>query len=438
MPPMKKFAIVLMLFFLTISTLSCAPTPQPVPTPTPCPTPQPTASKPNPTAAPTPRATLTPRVSLPTYTDAFLSSLLTSESNCHLQKTAEDIGVYIYDLTEDRELVSINADEPFQFASAFKAPVMVYFLASCRHIWDSSSAQWQEHFQNLEAAENIEYYVSPEYQTLVSEFLVDPTNWKDVGDFFSEHRYSLNGAGGDIDQRYFVLEKVYSMIAQSANLATADILQFTFENCMDAAHLQIDKPCGEANAINSFNAWFNKFSQIQPPPNSAPLRGLYEYNSVIVNGEELTLSTYGQRDLCAIQTATLKCDPYSIAYNVYTPRDLFQFYDALYLLKDERLRETALALLQLDESGPARGNLKNLARTIHAVSFSKNGHAFYNNGSINTDAGIVRYKGHDYIIVTLSFNALDSMIRLYGSFDEKGELVSEAGLIQNLLEGNLP
>ncbi|MBI5934215.1 MAG: hypothetical protein HY867_10945 [Chloroflexi bacterium] len=434
---MNKFAVLLILFFLTTSTLACAPTPAPDATPTPCPTPEPTASTPHPTADSTPRATSTARVSPPNHTEAFLSSLLLSDGSCHPQKTAEDIGVYIYDLTNDRALVSINADVPFQFASAFKAPAMVYFLSSCRHIWDSSDAAWQDHFHNLEAAENIEYYVSPEYQQLVSEFLADPRNWKNVGDFFSEHRYSLNGAGGDIDQRYFVLEKVYSMIAQSANLATADILQFTFENCVDASQLKIDEPCGEANAINSFNAWFNQFSQIQYPDNT-PLRGLYEYGSVLVNGEELTLPTHGQRDLCAVQTATLKCDPFSIAYNVYTPRDLFQFYDALYHLRDERLRDTALSLLQVDEAGPARGNLKNLARTIHAVSFSKNGQAFYNNGSIHTDAGIVRYKGREYIIVTLSFNALDSMIRLYGSFDSKGELVSDPGLIQNLLEETLP
>jgi hypothetical protein len=435
---MRKFAVLLILFFLMTSTQSCAPTPEPIPPPTPCPTSAPTASTPNPTAAPIPRAILTPRVSLPNHTDAFLSSLLISDGSCHPQKTAEDIGVYIYDLTNDRELVSINADVPFQFASAFKAPAMTYFLSSCRHIWDPSDAAWQEHFQNLETAENIEYYVSPEYQQLVAEFLKDPHNWKNVGDFFSENRYSRNGAGGDIDQRYFVLEKVYSMIAQSANLAAADILQFTFENCVDASQLKIEEPCGEANAINSFNAWFNEFSQIQYPSNNTPLRGLYEYSSVIVNGEEIILPTHGQRDLCAVQTATLKCDPFSIAYNVYTPRDLYQFYDALYRLDDERLRETALSLLQTDEPGPARGNLKNLARTIHAVSFSKNGHAFYNNGSINTDAGIVRYKGREYIIVTLSFNALDSMIRLYGSFDNKGELVSDPGLIQNLLEGTLP
>lgn len=438
MPSMQKFAVLLILFLLTISTQSCAPTPGPAATPTPCPTPAEIASTPNPTAAPTPRATSTPRVSPPNHTDAFLSSLLVSDGSCHPQKTAEDIGVYIYDLTNDRELVSINADVPFQFASAFKAPALVYFLSSCRHIWDPSSAAWQEHFQELETAENIEYYVSPEYQQLVAEFLKDPRNWKNVGDFFSENRTSLNGAGGDIDQRYFVLEKVYGMIAQSANLAAADILQFTFENCIDASQLKIEEPCGEANAINSFNAWFNQFAQIQYPRRDTPLRGLYEYNSVIINGEEMILPTHGQRDLCALQTATLKCDPYSIAYNVYTPRDLFQFYDVLYRLPDERLREAALSLLQADEAGPARGNLKNLTRAIHAVSFSKNGHAFYNNGSINTDAGIIRYKGREYIIVTLSFNALDSMVRLYGSYDVDGVLVSDPGLIQNLLDGLLP
>jgi hypothetical protein len=98
------------------------------------------------------------------------------------------------------------------------------------------------------------------------------------------------------------------------------------------------------------------------------------------------------------------------------------------------VRETAFALLKVDESGPARGNLKNLARSMHATAFSKNGHAFFTNGSINSDAGIVRYKGNDFIVVTLSFNALGPMTVLYGSYDSDSNPVGNLGLIQNLLE----
>ena len=170
--------------------------------------------------------------------------------------------MYIYDLKEKRELVSINADVPFQFASAFKGPVLVYFLSACRKYWDPSDAGWKEYFRNLETARNIGYYVSPEYEKAVSEFLSDPENWKDIGDFFAEHRYTRNGAGGPIDTRYFVLEKVYGMIAQSSNAATADVLLFVFENCLDQEQIQVEPRCGSLNAVTSFNTWLNGFAGI--------------------------------------------------------------------------------------------------------------------------------------------------------------------------------
>ena len=439
---MKK-TILPALLLLAISTLACQPVSDSPASPAPCPTPPPglATRRAAPTARVSPPAaepslapqTPTPRVFPPAYSRTFLDSLLAAEFSCHPQKTAEDIGIYIYDLTNRRELVSINADVPFQFASAFKAPALVYFLSSCRQIWDPSDAGWQERFRDLEAAQNVSYFTGPEYEAALSEFLAAPKNWRKTNEFFSQHRDPANEAGGEIDTRYFVLEKAYGMVAQSGNLAAADVLQFVFENCLADSRIKIEEACGGANAITSFNAWFYEFAGIETG-SAFPRRGLYEYDSVLVNGVETRLATFGQRDLCAVQTATLKCDPYSIAYNVFTARDFFDFYNALYNLNDGRLRETAFSILQADEPGPARGNLKNLARHIHATSLSKNGHAFYNNGSINTDAGILRYKGRDYAVVTLSFNALDSMIKLYGSYDETGNPAGgQPGLIQNLL-----
>lgn len=421
---------------LAFSTFACAPSPTPVPTPSPSPaTP---AASPSPTAAPTqtavPTRTPTPR---PDHTRAFLDALLPGANSCHPDRTAEDIGVYIYDLTDDRELVSVNADVPFQFASAFKGPVLTYFLSSCRAYWDSSSAEWQEHFQDLEAARNIEYYTSADYEQALTEFLSDPKNWKDVGDFSAERRYVSNGLAGDIDTRYFILAKIYGMIAQSRNLATADALKFVYENCLPAEHPQMEADCGGPNALTSFNAWFDQFTGLAYE-SGAPRRGLYEWNNIVENAadgpREETLSTSGMTDACANQSAVLKCDPSARAVNTYTARDLFQFYSALYRLDDKTLRGAAFRLLELDEPGPARGPLKNLTRSLGAVSLSKNGHAFYHNGSINADAGIVLYKGRAYVIVTLSFNALESMSRLYGQYDKDGKPAGKPGLIQNLLQ----
>lgn len=435
----KRTATLLLLFFLLLLTSACGTNARPAddatPVPTPCPTP--TAS-PSPTAAPTQPATPTPRpLPLPDYTQRFLEAIPTSPESCHPDHTADDIGIYIYDLKAMRELVSINADEPFQFASAFKAPVLVYFLSSCRQYWDPSSPQWKEFFQNTEAAKHVEQFTSPEYEREVAEFISNPENWKEVGKFFAEHRHVINGAAGEIDTRYFILEKVYGMIAQSQNVATADVLLFVHENCPREEPLHIEPACGSANPITNFNAWFTDFSGI-PYESGTPRRGLFRWDTVIQNtangSEEITLPTFGLKDLCASQTTILKCDPAYIASNVLTAGDFFRFYYSLYIMSDVRLRETTLDLLAVDEPGPARGYLKNMARAMHAIAFSKNGHAFFINGSINADAGIVRYKGHDFIIVTLSFNALGPMTTLYGSYDSAGNLVTEPGLIQTLLE----
>ena len=434
-PSLPTLAVI---FAVMLSTFSCAPTQNVTASPTPCPATRTPPASFDPTAVPTKPATQTARpIPLPDYRQRFLDSLPANPESCLPDHTADDLGVYIYDLKDDRELVSINADTPLQFASAFKGPVLVYFLSSCRRYWDPSSADWKEYFQNLEAVKNVEQFVSPEYEVAVAEYISNPENWKDIGNFFAEHRQVVNGANGEIDTRYFVLEKVFSMIAQSRNLATADVLKFVFENCPNQEQVQIEAQCGGPNAITAFNAWLDDFAGITYE-SGAPRRGLYTWDTVVENGkdgpQEIFLSTFGLKDQCANQTAILKCDPAYTAANTLTARDFFKFYYALYNLDDKNLRETALTLLNVDEPGPARGNLKNLARSMHAAAFSKNGHAFFTNGSINADAGIVRYKGKDFIVVTLSFNALGPMTVLYGSYDSEDNPVGNPGLIQNLLE----
>ena len=227
------------------------------------------------------------------------------------------------------------------------------------------------------------------------------------------------------------------MIAQSQNVATAEVLLFIQEKCPKQEQIQIEPACGDPNAITNFNAWFNDFSGITYE-SGTPRRGLFRWDSVTQNGtngsEEITLPTFGLKDLCATQTAILKCDPAFIASNTLTARDFFKFYNTLYHTDDIRLREAAFNLLAVDEPGPARGYLKNMTRSMPALSLSKNGHAFFINGSVNTDAGIVIYKGKAFIVVTLSFNALSPMTILYGSYDPDGNPVGDPGLIQNLLE----
>lgn len=399
-----------------------------------------------PTAIPTPTATLLPPTITPTvvplsvkYNQQFLSALPATDVSCLPDKTKDDLGIYIYDLNKNQELVSINADTPFQFASAFKAPVLVYFLARCQKYWDAESPAWNTYAADIQSARNIEQYVSLEYRNLAAEHIADVNNWDNINAFFAANRFSPNGAEGIIDQRFFVLGKVYSMAARSNNPATGEILQFVYENCHPETDAQIFslRDCYKSNAISEFNLWFNEFSKITYQ-HDEPLRGLFKWDVVIENDStgkpyESKMSTYGLEDKCVLQTAQLNCSAANGA-NVWTARDFFNFYDALYHLDDDRVRNAAFSMLMIDNEGPARGNLKNLARKMGTVSISKNGHAYFIQGSINTDAGIFYFQNNAFVVVVLGYDAQPSLSLLYGDYSPKGDLLTDQSLIQDLLE----
>ncbi len=403
----------------------------------------------SPVAHPLPlRSTATPGLAtpssdnLPACNDLFLEALQTSPDSCLPDRTVEDIGVYIYDLNNRQELVSINADTPFQFASAFKAPVLVYFLSACRKYWDVSSPEWSAYFLDEEAAGKVDWYTSEPYRQKLVSRLADVNGWDHIETFFVENRVRENDVvAGRLDKRYFILSQVFSMVARSSNQAAADVLRFVYDNCLEPPPV-IAEPCGGSNPITAFNAWLTDFAGL-PDATEESHRGLYEWDVVLEANRrgkwvETTLSTYGLKDACANQFAVLNCstEKQSRVVNAMTARDFFRFYKALFDMKDERVRETAFALLEIDLDSPSRGNLKNLARAIGAKAASKNGQASYSYASIVTDAGILQYHEDSWIVVTLSFNAQQAIHALYGEYNDSGELISAPGLIQRLLERN--
>jgi hypothetical protein len=133
----------------------------------------------------------------------------------------------------------------------------------------------------------------------------------------------------------------------------------------------------------------------------------------------------------------LDCSENGSAINALTARDFFKFYYALFHYGDERVKNTALDILKIDLAGPARGNLKNLGRKMQAETMSKNGYAYFRHDAIIADAGIVDYQGTALIVVTLSFNAQNSMKTLYGEYDAVGTAISGPGLIEELINAYL-
>jgi hypothetical protein len=378
--------------------------------------------------------------SLPDYKSQFKQALDTTSDSCLPDRTKDDIGVYIYDLNNDQELVSINADTPFQFASAFKGSVLAYFLSSCRKYWDTTSPEWNDYFLDKESARNIDWYSSDAYKRIVIDHISNVKNWDNIETFFANNVVKDNGVAGIIDKRYFVLNQVYKMVTKSSNPATADVLRFVYDNCRAENQVTIEESCGSPNAINAFNAWFDDFAQITYEPGEKR-RGLYRWDVILEKGPngkgiETVLSTNGLEDDCAIQTARLDCSDNGGATNVLTARDFFKFYYALFHLDDERVKNTALNILKIDLAGPARGNLKNLGRKMQAETMSKNGYAFFEYDSIIADAGIINYRGTEMIVVTLSFNAQNSMKILYGKYNSNGTAIGDPGLIEKLIEAN--
>lgn len=390
---------------------------------------------------PPPTATITPTPTLLSvgYNQQLLSALPRSNNSCLPDKTQNDLGIYIYDLHKNQELISINADIAFQFASAFKGPVLVYFLSQCKQYWDTQSPEWSIYFSDPAHTRDVAYYTSPEYKALVTQHLSNVNNWDNIEAFFDTNRFIKDGNASSIDQRYFILSQVYSMTTRSSNVSTGNVLNFVFEKCKQIADTQISSTtdCYQPNAVSQFNQWFNYFSGIRYQVNEEQ-RGLYKWDVVAekdVNGNssDVQLPTYGLEDACIRQTAPLSCSSTTGA-NVWSAKDFFKFYNNLYHLEDKSIHNTALNLLMIDNPSPARGNLKNLARKIGAVSMSKNGHAYFISGSISTDAGIFYYKNNPFIIVILGYEAQPSLSLLYGDYSPAGAPLTDQSLIQDLLD----
>ncbi len=429
----------LALAYLLFSLSACEPFPSAAPTPGPAPTKTSTPVSPTETAIPTP--SLPPPSPPVTYNQAFLEALGTDPESCLPDKTSSFVGVYIYDLDEERELVSINADMPFQFASAFKSPVLTYFLESCQKIWDPNNPAWEIHALETAPGHESNWYQSREYRQKLADQIYNSGGWGEIETFSFENRPVVDGEAGPLDKRYFILHQVYNMVTESNNISAGDVLNFVFDNCLELEDNN-EAACGGPNALTGFNAWFNRFAGIEVPMNE-PQRGLYNWDTLQMRDEEgklqeLEMPTAGQKDSCVTARASLSCVSDQTAVNAYTPRDLFLFYYALYHLPENRVRKTSLDILGVPPTGISRGYLKNLASTLGVRSMSKNGRAAYSGKAIVTDAGILSYGGKSYVIVTLSYNAVEAMERLYGCYLESGTLVHEEKcLIMSLLDGEL-
>lgn len=367
------------------------------------------------------------------FNSLVLTEVGGNKDSCLPDQTNEGVGIYILDLDNQDTLVSINSDIPFQFGSSFKAPLLVYFLSNCGQYWDTSSSEWQDHFRKQMGNDDA-WYSSQEYEQIIRDYLTDVNHWGEMQDFTNQ---ILNGYAekvSSLDRRFDILEQVYKMVTESNNIAAGNVLNFVFENCLSQPVYEIDPNCGGPNAITEFNHWFNEFSQIEYMDNEIR-RGLHSWDTItIVDGNgiisETRLPTYAIQDACVLQGAFLGCSNNDYVNNTWTARDLGDFYISLFNSDEPTVRETAFEILKVDKEGNSRGLLKNLSRKLGTAAISKNGF----DGYTIADAGILEYRDKNFVVVTLSYNALDSMNKLYGLYNLSGEPAGEMeGLIEQIL-----
>jgi hypothetical protein len=368
------------------------------------------------------------------FNSLVLTEVGTNTNSCLPEQTDEGIGIYIFDIENQKELVSINSDIPFQFGSSFKSPLLVYFLSNCKQYWDISSSVWQDFFLIQDGINIDPWYSSPEYEQIIKDYLSDVNHWGEIKNFAEQNLIQFADKVTSLDQRYDILEQAYRMVTESNNIAAGNILNFVFENCKSQEIHETVLNCGGSNPITEFNYWFNAFSNIDYKDNETR-RGLHSWDTItIVDGNgiksETRMPTYALKDACALQGAFIGCSTTDYVNNSWTARDLAGFYQSLFNIDDLTVKETAFKILKVDKEGNSRGLLKNLSRKLESVSISKNGF----DGYTLVDAGILEYHEKNFIVVTMSYSALKSMNMLYGQYNLSGEPTGEMeGLIEQIL-----
>ncbi len=304
------------------------------------------------------------------YNQLFLD-IIGNGSNCHPLGLENEIGILIYNITDDEILVSIQEDQQMPIASTFKGPLLMYTLLN----------------------------MDPEiYQTVPVEL------W--------DYRKDAPEEYNDFLKENWILNRLYDMIVYSSNSATGDVFYYVDRNT----------PNDGLNALEQFNEWSREVIGIED------IVVTDYYNEVEFqrhNGSGMDKWNYGRTkgvedSSFYYRQVELQCKKTSSYSNLYSPNDLAKFYLWLYNDAPENVRRTSFELLS--KVVPENQNyLETLAFNLGGQPVSKGGYFGYPGftNCARADAGLVLLPdGPTYLIVTTSVNSGDLFPEIYEQIEE--------------------
>lgn len=299
--------------------------------------------------------------------EAYLSAMdspFTAPLNTHFENIIQrqPAGLLLYDMNNARLLTALNAEHPLPIASAFKAPLLMYFVDTVSpDVWNRVS---------------VEYWNASSSNEL-PDALRD--NWQ-------EHRN--------------ILRALYQTLVLSDNQATGTVLSYV-------AQVQ-----DSDDAITLFNDWARHTVGI------SQLSGLSAWNAGIVDGYTFVDERYmGRETTMSSQLVTFD--------NMMTPRDLGLFYVWMmaHMTPDQqRVCKQLLSTIHDDRGA----NLERLATERDGTPYSKNGSLSTDAGYVISDAGLIELPDDRlYLLVVQSVDPDDDILSIVPRlFEELGHTLN--------------
>lgn len=267
---------------------------------------------------------------------------------------AANVGLLLYEVSAARLLVALQPENPLPVASAFKAPLLMYFVDQVpREVWASVPV---EHW-NAASSSGL------------------PAAYREA---WTAHQH--------------ILRALYQTIVLSDNATTGTVLGY-----VAAAH-------DETDAVRRFNDW------AQETVGVSQLSGLSAWGQGIPGGMTYTDARFNGRGT----TISGQVYPFD---NMMTPRDLGLFYVWMLAEMDAQGQRVCRNLLSTIYNNRG-ANLERLALAQGGTPYSKNGSLETDAGYVVTDAGLMALPdGREYLLVMLSLNAPAVLSPLFEELD---------------------
>jgi hypothetical protein len=275
---------------------------------------------------------------------AALETPYAAPLNDHFERVIQSrhVDLLLYDLNSARLVTALAPERPLPVASAFKGPVLIYFVDTVDPaVWSRVPA---------------EYWIATRAEDVPEEFRAD---WR---------------------QHQGILQALYRMVAISDNPATGQVLSY------------MARAQGRDDPLVMFNDWARERVGV------SQLSALSAWNDGVAGDMSPVDRRYlGRGTALAGQVMTFE--------NMMTPRDLGLFYLwMLDHLPPDGLRACREMLSIIHDNRPA--NLRRLTLDVGGTAYSRNGSLITDAGTIITDAGLMDLNdGRRFLLVVLTLDA---------------------------------